>query len=546
MARRKGGRAPDSTSVTVPAPVGGLNDRDPILNMPATDAVILDNWWPEPGLISIRKGYIGHVKNLLGPVETLVSYYPPSGDLKIFAVANGAIFDATYSQLDDVSMFTKENEVANEMFAADNDSPIMFAAYDMAAVYSGLSNSRFQVAETTTAGGSFQLWLNGEDDALLYDGTDFTPINSSSTPAITGVSTSDLIDGVVFKNRLFLVEKNSMSLWYLPVTSISGAAASIPMGQIFRRGGYIVTVQPWTIDAGEGSDDLLAVLSSNGEVAVFAGTDPTEAALWKLIGVFYIGRPVGQRPCIKFGGDLLIICEDGVFPLSGALTSASVDGRVAITDKIQNSIRKSVNSTGREFGWQLCQSPINSALILNVPSFQGTNTQYMQNTLTGAWSRFTGIDALCWLDTPIGLLFGSKDGNVYKAWQTYQDDGKSITADACQAFSSYGAHSLEKYFNIIRPYLESSGSPSITYVLCGDFVISDPDSEMSYSSPEGMIWNHMVWGGMKWGGKINQIYDRRVVGLIAKTAAPRVAIQNNGANVTWSATDVMYSRGWHL
>src|SRR5690625_3900556 len=310
--RRRGGRAPDSASVTMPAPVGGLNDRDPIVSMPATDAVLLDNWWPEPGRVSIRKGSILHVDDLQGPVETLVSYWPPDGDPQILAAAGGYIWDVTYSQLESVHMFTKDDEIEDEQFGHEGDDPIMFGSFDDSALHFGMSNSRFQVAETTTAGGSFQLWMNGEDDALLYDGTSFTPINSGSTPSITGVDTSDLIDGTVFKNRLFLVEKQSMSLWYLPVTSVSGAASDIPMGQIFRRGGYIVTAQPWTIDAGEGADDLLAVLSSNGEVAVFSGTDPTDASKWQLVGLFYIGRPIGQRPCVKFGGDLLIICEDEI------------------------------------------------------------------------------------------------------------------------------------------------------------------------------------------------------------------------------------------
>lgn len=544
MARRRGGRAPDSTSVTVPAPVGGLNDRDPIINMPATDALILDNWWPEPGRVTIRKGSLMHVSDLPGPVETLVSYWPEDGDARILAASDGAIYDVTYNQTESVDMFSKVDE--GDYFAFDDDDPIMFGSFDASALISGLSNSRFQVAETTTAGGSFQLWMNGQDHTLLFDGDSFTEIDDQSTPAIIGVDTSDLIDGTVFKNRLYLVEKNSMSLWYLPVSSISGEAKDIPMGGIFRRGGHIVTVQPWTIDAGEGADDMLVVLSSNGEAAVFAGFDPEDASSWRLVGVFYIGRPVGQRPCIKFGGDLLIICEDGVFPLSGALQSASVDGRVAITDKIQNTIRQSVRSYGNEFGWQLCASPVNSALILNVPDNQGNIVQYLQNTLTGAWTKFTGWNALCWVDTPMGLFFGAQNGSIYKAWESNTDSGKYIKADGCQAFSAYGSASTEKYFNLFKPYIESTGSPSITYAFCGDFVVIKPDGELSYTPSDGMVWNNMVWGSMVWGGSTRQIYDWRAIGLIAKTGAPRIEVQNNGSSVSWAATDVMYSRGWHL
>lgn len=541
MSRRMGGRAPDSRSISLPAPVGGLNDRDPIVSMPAADAIILENWWPEPGRVSIRRGCLLHTKDLLGPVETLVSYWAPDGDIQILAGANGNIYDVTYTYLDSMDMFSDDDP---DLQFSDDD-PVMFGEFENNALYVGGTSGRYQVAETTTAGGSFQLWMNGEDEALLYDGTSFTPINANSTPSITGVNTEDLIDGVVFKNRLFLVEKKSMNLWYLPVTSIAGAANDIPMGQIFRRGGYIVTAQSWTIDAGEGSDDLLVVLSSNGEAAVFQGIDPSDASNWKLIGVFYIGRPIGQRPCVKFGGDLLIICEDGVFPLSGALNTASVDGRVAITDKIQNTLRTAARSAKSEFGWQLCQSPINSALILNVPDSQGKISQYIQNTLTGAWTKFTGWHALCWLDTPIGLFFGDEDGNVKRAWESSLDEGESIVADACQAFSDYRSHA-EKYFNLAKFYIESNGTPAITYSFNGDFVVKTPDGELAFSPTEGMIWGQMVWGSMTWGEQFTQMYDWRTIGLIAKSGAPRIKIQNNGSQVNWASTDVMYSRGWAL
>ena len=131
----------------------------------------------------------------------------------------------------------------------------------------------------TTAGGSFLYLFNGVDKPLMYDGTEWKSIDAGSTPAITGVDTTRLIDGCVFKGRMYLVERNSMNLWYLPVASIGGAAVDIPMGQIFQRGGHIVTAKTWTIDAGNGSDDHLVILTSNGEVAVFSGYDRVTLAL---------------------------------------------------------------------------------------------------------------------------------------------------------------------------------------------------------------------------------------------------------------------------
>jgi hypothetical protein len=44
-----------SSSIT--APIGGLNARDSLAAMPPQDAVTLDNWFPTPTTVDLRKGY---------------------------------------------------------------------------------------------------------------------------------------------------------------------------------------------------------------------------------------------------------------------------------------------------------------------------------------------------------------------------------------------------------------------------------------------------------------------------------------------------------
>lgn len=516
MVRRRGGRAPDTGASTIPAPVGGLNDRDSITNMPQSDAVILENWWPQPSRVSVRNGYYEHATGLPGPVETLVEYAPPDGSIQLLAACDGGIYDVTIQ------------------------GPV--GAPEVA----GQSSDRWQPVAATTAGGSYLYLFNGVDKPLLYDGSTWVSVDGSSVPAITGITdTTRIIDGCVFKNRGYLVERNSMNLWYLPLSAIGGEAKSIAMGQIFRRGGWIATVQTWTIDAGEGSDDHLVVISSNGEVAVFAGHDPESITGWRLVGVFWLGRPVGQRPCIKFGGDLLVIAEDGVFPLGKGLLSSSIDRRVALTDKIQNVIKREASLLKGEFGWQLCVSPDNAALILNVPAGAGKNYQFVQNTITGAWAKFTGWDARSWLDSPMGLFFGG-NGVVCRAWQGMTDGTNQIVADALQAFGYFGSKSQEKYFTMIRPYLMTTGRPSVMYGMNGDFTPDEPGGELQYYPPPGMIWGSMIWGSMIWGGSMQQLFEWLTVGRVAKSGAPRLRVQANGAELEWSATDVLFTKGWWL
>lgn len=514
MTRRRSspGRVPQTSATTIPAPVGGLNDRDAIADMDPTDAVIMTNWWPEPGRVSVRKGSITHASGIAGRVQSLFEYNPPDGVTQLYAAAGGNIYNVTAS--------------------GDVGTPVV----------TDQTNDRYQVAAATTAGGSFIYLFNGDDKPLLHNGTDWTPIDGASTPSITGITdTRTIIDGVVFKGRLYLIQKNSMDLWYLPATQIGGEAQKILMGQIFQRGGHIVTAKTWTIDSGAGSDDHFVVISSNGEVAVFSGYDPSTLGSWSLVGVFYLGRPIGQRCAIKFGGDLLIICEDGIFPLGRGLLSASVDRRVALTDKIQNAIRLNANTYKSTFGWDLCLASDYSALILNVPT-QGGHRQYVQNTLTGAWAPFEGWDADCWLYAEAGLFFGT-EGAVVRGWAVNSDDGKPITADCLQAFGHFGTKVQTKYFTMIRPYIATGGNPSILYALNGDYSPSMPDGALVTRPPDGMVWGSMVWGSMVWGGSLQQVQDWLTVGGIYKSAGLRLLVQNNLAEVQWSATDFIYSRG---
>jgi hypothetical protein len=497
-------------TTSLPAPVGGLNDRDSIADMPMTDAVVLENWWPYPSYLGVRKGSQDHVTGITGTVETLVEYLPTSGASTLFAAAGTAIYNVT--------------------------SPGAVGA----AVQTGLTNARWQHAQITTPGGSFLYLVNGADKPRLWNGATWVAVDDLSTPHINHITTTLLVHVCLFKNRLFFVERDSMSVWYLPVNSVGGNAAELDLGSIFRLGGSIMACYTWTIDAGNGADDHFVILSTNGEVAVYRGTDPSTAADWQIVGVSVLGRPIGRRCGIKFGGDLAINCMEGVFPLGRGLLSASVDRRVALTDKIQNSISEAANNYASTYGWQLCLYSDANMLLLNVPGM--TKFQYAQNTITGAWIKFTGFDATCWLTAASGLYYGMS-GKVRKAWTGNLDGTTPIQFDVCGAFSYYGAKSSNKYFTMIRPYLQASGSPSVLYALNADFSLSEPSGVLTTSTPTGMVWGSMAWGSMVWGGGLNPSVSWSTVGSVCNAAAIRLKGQNNGAEVRYTNCDVVYQLG---
>lgn len=504
---------PTSGSVSLPAPVGGLNDRDPLAAMPVTDAVILENWWPLPGKLEVRRGYTEWVTGFANAVETLVEYSPPSGLNKIFAASTGGIYDVT--------------------------NPGVVGA----PVVTGQTNNRWQDAQITTPGGNFLYLFNGVDRPLLFNGSTWASIDAGSSPvAITGVATTVLVQGCVFKNRLFMVERDSMRAWYLPVNSVGGPAVSLDLGAIFQRGGSLTGMYTWTIDAGNGADDHAVFVSSNGEVAVYAGSDPSSATSWSLIGLFYLGKPVGRRCAIKYGGDLLVLCEPGVMPLSKALLTSSIDRRASISDKIQNSINAAITSYRNNFGWEICLFPEQNALVVNIPAGSGVNYQFVQNTLTGAWAKFTGWNAYAFKNTGQGLFYGTSR-SVRRAWVGNVDGSDMIVGDALQSFQDFGASAQNKYFTMVRPYVQTNGNPSILYAVNGDYLPAEPTGTLSFVPPGGMVWGSMVWGSMIWGGQFVQNSNWNTVGGIYRSAALRLKAQSNSSTVDWASTSYVYQQG---
>jgi hypothetical protein len=170
------------------------------------------------------------------------------------------------------------------------------------------------------------------------------------------------------------------------------------------------------------------------------------------------------------------------------------------------------------------------------------NFQYIQNILTGAWTKFTGWNALTFRSATTGLYFGGKKV-VRRAWQGYVDGTNMIVADVLQSFQYFGSRAQNKYFTMLRVYLQTGGTPAILYSLNGDFNPQPAQGVLSYTPASGMVWGSMVWGSMVWGGSIQHLANWTTVGGIYKSAGLRLKVQSNGAQVEWAATDFVYSKG---
>jgi hypothetical protein len=498
-----------SRTSSLQAPTGGLNAKDPIAAMKETEAVTLDNWFPTPSSVDIRNGMVAHVTGM-DAVETL-ALYNDGINPALFGVANGDIFDVTA------------------------------AGAVGAAVVTGLTNSRFQSINMGTAGGFFLMMVNGADKLQYYDGSVWTI--DGGTYTITGVNTQNIIHINNFKNRVWLIEKESFNAWYLPVSSIGGAANNLDLSGLFKLGGYLMAMANWTIDNASGVDDYAAFITSEGEVALYKGTDPSSAATWALVGTFRMGRPIGRRCFCKAGADVLVLTTDGAFPLSKALLTDRSQLNLAATDKISTLFNADIQSYGTIYGWQPIIHPYGQKLIINVPTTENTESrQYVMNTTNGSWTRFLGWDAICFEVLGDEIYYGGSDG-VYQADVGGSDNGSEITCVAQQAFSYFGNRTGIKKWSMARCIFTSSGTINPAILLNVDFAENRTSVAPSYTGDTGSVWDVAPWDTSSWTRGDSIIKNWQTVTGVGYAGGIRVVTQTKDITCKWASTDFVYEYG---
>ena len=505
-------RPQESVVHSVPAPLGGWNARDALANMDSEDAVSLENWFPGTTNVQMRYGFSNHVTGITGEqVQSLMVWNGPTSSQMIAATDAGRMYNAG---------------TAGAVGAAQ---------------VSSLTNGRWQYVNMSTTAGNYLIAVNGADKAVIYNGT-YNRDGDGAPYDVTGVNTVDCINVNLHKNRLWFVQENSLDAWYMPTSAIGGTAIKFSLNAIAQFGGALVAMYTWTIDAGYGVDDMAAFLTSEGEVIVYRGSDPASASTWALVGVWHIGRPVGNRCGLKYGGDLLIITQDGVQSMAAALQSSRLNPRVSITDKIQKAVSDAVTNYGANFGWELIDFPQANQLYLNVPVITGGQEQYVMNTITKNWCKFSGWDANCFAVFDDDLYFGAL-GVVGKAWDTYADAGASITGTAIQAFNYLGNRSQQKQFTMLRPAFFTSGAVSVFGGVNVDFDTSDISTTLQSVSPAGALWDTAVWATAILTTDLSPSAPWQGAQGIGYCCAPRIKATITGMRLQWAASDIVFRRG---
>lgn len=511
MARNRPTRQQVSRTYSLPAPTGGLNAIDALANMPETDAIVMDNFFPQPSYVELRNGFSNWVTGIGAWVDTLMPYSNGTTN-KLFGIASTKVYDVTSS-----------GAVG-------------------AAVVTSLSNARWEWVNFATSGGQFLYAGNATDKPLYYDGTSWVKVDSGTTPAITGVTTTLLRSPAVWKSRIWWIENNTLHAWYLPTASVGGAASEFDLSPIFRLGGNLQAIITASLSDGSTFDEYIAFLTNQGELALYRGTDPAQAGLFYIVGVYRIGTPIGRRCWFRLGSDTVILCSDGFVSMQEMISIGRVSQKGDISYKILNLVNADVQSYGSNFGWQGLVYPIGNKVIINVPEVvDSVSHQYVMNTITGSWCRFTGWNASSFCVLGDVLYFGG-NGVVAKADSGSADNTTDINGLMKTAFSYLGTD-RQKMFTMVRVIVQANGDLSAVSFLNTDFDNQLPTSAPVTSVGTGSPWNTSPWNTSPWAPGYQLFKDWQGIYGVGFSASLYYSIKTNAIQAKVQAIDYCFQDG---
>lgn len=429
---------------TIPALAGGWNGRDSLDAMPANHAVRLVNLFPDNTRVKIRGGYASSSTGAgTGPIETLVELVTGAGTTKRIACGSEAIYDVTTATAADITQgsFT-------------------------------ITNNRWQAVQ---ANGIIVL-VNGSDQPQQWNGA----AANTSDATYTGISDdADLVQGCLYRNRLYFVETGSQSIWYGGVSAVTGALTEFSVSYILHRGGSIAWVTSLSDSINKASTDALIICSENGEILVYSGDYPGN--LFELTARIFVGRPLGRRSYFHRNNELFAICEDGLWSIPRLIAGQWGDA-ADVFAQIKRPWRQATKTYFSNAGWEGHYYPQGGYSFVNIPlvEFSDTTTGDTPDAVDDtAWLAIIEEFAAYEFDPATGYIAGlsTPADNDMGFFVTQYDVGLTmynlaqITGDTA---TYYG------YLNAALPWYRDEYLVDSSYVVPG-----------YYNYPEGMATDYI-------------------------------------------------------
>jgi hypothetical protein len=271
-----------ATTTSVPAPIGGWNARDSQANMAPMDAVQLVNWYPTPTDVTMRKGWTqssllttptGAVAistiTRVGTLATLttssshglatgkqvsITGCTPSAYNGVYTITvlNSTSFTYTMASVPasnatvvgsyEIGITTPVNTLMNyteigtyKLFAVAGSIIYEAKANPAVRVFTGVQSDKIQSVNITNTGGHFLVACNGVDPVMIYDGTRWFYVATTTTasaissiartsPSATATVTTATAHGLVTGNRVTITGASEATFNGTFVITVTGGS----------------------------------------------------------------------------------------------------------------------------------------------------------------------------------------------------------------------------------------------------------------------------------------------------------------------------------
>jgi len=529
-------------AMNVPAPMRGIMTSVPLSEMDKSNTITTINMRSNAYGLSVRKGYRQWCLNrdIAGDgIKTIIpgnsSGRLNTGD-KLFCTTNDGIYEITTFG-------------AQAVKRVDADFP------NKSPDAGWCSWHNF-----TNAGGlQYILICDLINGYYFYDFDEdtFSKVEAGTGPGkINGVNPAEFCFVTVWKNRVWFVQRDSTRGWYLDTVGIfTGKVTPFDFGSKMRYGGFLKGLYSWTLDAGVGVDDHLVATSSEGDIIVYTGTDPTTAGGFGMKGVWFIGEtPRGRRGCSEFGGDLLVASQFGLVPLSRMVSGMADTENLYITQQINPLYRLRYEEREQLFGFEAKFCPAEGLVFILWPKLENRNhVQLAYEPTTQSWTVYEGVPALT-IETYRGKTYiGTRDNEIFtleagpdRVMLDEEVSPLAIDFGLISSFSDLGMPATFKRAQFIRPVFIADNVPSYAVAARYDYDISDIGATPPYSPFTVGVWNDALWDIGKWGGGYQ--IDQPVYGAegMGRTVAIILRGTSSSQGVVLAGFDFMLDTGGML
>ncbi|CDP50706.1 hypothetical protein [Devosia sp. DBB001] len=463
-------------------------------------AAVLDNMFPTATGVKLTRGSDTYATLGAGASSvTSLFTYSAGGAEFMFGATETTIYDITVVLQPNNAVIATEND---DELATENDDLIGWGSTDGLDVVTGQTGGNWVSVQFATAGGVFLRLVNGTDTPLVFDGSAFDTL-----PALTFAAPDEAKDPKVlsyvwaYKQRLFFLENDSLDAWYLDVNLIGGELKKLPLGGVFELGGSLHFGASWSLDSGNqgGLSEQCIFVTTKGEVAVFQGSNPSDATDWGKVGVYRIGRPLGPKAWIRDGGDLIFATSIGYVRLSEAIKrELAALGPSAVSYPIEVAWNQAVDS--RAAPWHCAVWPSKQMAVVALPPTDGQiAAMYLANVRTGAWCRRLNWEGTCLLLFKERLFFGTNEGTVVEANVTGLDRGQPYAGVCVPLFDQLDAPGSLKINEMVHVQGLAPVAVNVQTSIQRDYVVSLPPAPPASPVPVGNQWGAGIWGQSVWG-----------------------------------------------